>query len=100
MATIILFFLFFYYLFYYYGITTALRLKDTLHTHTHLIACAPTAPCLYYERYLLRDFRQKRPSFHRYIRTTTMASIADSTNGAASVQALAAYFRDLDSIQP
>ena len=28
-----------------------------------------------------------------------MASIADGANGAASVQALAAYFRDLDSIQ-
>ena len=36
MATIIiLFFFLFFYLFYYYGITTALRLKDTLHTHTH-----------------------------------------------------------------
>ena len=28
-----------------------------------------------------------------------MASIADGTNGAVSVQALSAYFRDLDSIQ-
>ena len=35
----------------------------------------------------------------QYTHNITMASIADGANGAASVQALSAYFRDLDSIQ-
>ena len=64
-----------------------------------LCSCAPTVPCLRHERYLLRTDRQARLSCNRIIRSTTMASIADGANGAASVQALSAYFRDLDSIQ-